>query len=230
MFSKSKSPYISQKPLEEVFPVYVLQGLPTTQRTAILKSRQTESPSMSRLIETVMAFWLAHHVVGMVSLKAIVQHLMILLKMAQSKTVSHAVWYSRLLPDYVRSRVVRKNATVETFLETVVEELDKKAESMSKKSLTGFKSEEKPDVPRPKAKPSKGAPSKAGASPKYEIVPINKQVCLAHDTANNKICPKGADCPRVHLDTKTSQKDAKAYKEAQDIVHRVKKKTKKGPI
>ena len=53
---------------------------------------------------------------------------------------------------------------------------------------------------------------------------------LAHDTASNKICPKGADCPRVHLDTKTSQKDAKAYKEAQDIVHRVKKKMKKGPI
>ena len=49
-----------------------------------------------------------------------------------------------------------------------------------------------------------------------------------HDTANNKVCPKGADCPRVHLDTKKSQKDAKAYKEAQELVQRLKKKAKTG--
>ena len=227
VFSRSKSPYISQKPLEDIIPVYVLQGLPTNQRTAILKSRQTDVPSMSRLLESVMSFWLTHHVVGMVSLKAIVHHLFIVLKMAQSKTVAHATWYSRLLPDHVRSRVVRKNTTVESFLETVIEEVDKKACDMAKKSM-GLKDKplDNSDPFKRKPPPKKVQEGGPKGPVKHDPVPLDKQICLAHDTANNKICPKGAECPRVHLDTKKSQKDAKSYKEAQEIVQRLKKRTK----
>ena len=230
VFSRSKSPYISQKPLEEVIPVYILQGLPTNQKTAILKSRQADVPNMSRLLETVMSFWLAHHVVGMVCLKAIVHHLFIILKMAQSKTVSHAVWYSRLLPDHVRSRVVRKNATLESFLETVVEEVDKKAGEMVKKSLSlKDKALDNVDPYKRKGPPKKGVPDGGPKGPsKHDPVPVEKQICLAHDTANNKSCPKGTECPRIHLDTKKSQKDAKAYKEAQELVQRLKKRAKNG--
>ena len=217
VFSRSKSPYISQKPLEEVIPAYVLQGLPTNQRTAVLKGRQVDVPSMSRLIETIMSFWLSHHVVGMVSLKAIVHHLFIVLKMAQSKTVAHATWYSRLLPDHVRTRVVRKNTTVESFLETVVEEVDKKANELAKKSL-GLK-----DLPRSPVQES----GLKGLLMTYPV-PTDRQVCLAHDTANDKFCPKGADCPRIHLDTKKSLKEAMSYKEAQELVQRLKKKAKTG--
>ena len=217
VFSRSKSPYISQKPLEEVIPAYVLQGLPTNQRTAVLKGRQVDVPSMSRLIETIMSFWLSHHVVGMVSLKAIVHHLFIVLKMAQSKTVAHATWYSRLLPDHVRTRVVRKNTTVESFLETVVEEVDKKASELAKKSL-GLK-----DLPRSPVQES----GLKGLLMTYPV-PTDRQVCLAHDTANDKFCPKGADCPRIHLDTKKSLKEAMSYKEAQELVQRLKKKAKTG--
>ena len=230
VFSRSKSPYISQKPLEEVIPAYVLQGLPANQRAAVLKSRQVDVPSMSRLIETVMSFWLSHHVVGMVSLKAIVHHLFIVLKMAQSKTVAHATWYSRLLPDHIRTRVVRKNTTVESFLETVIEEVDKKAGELAKKSL-GLRDQSleagDPYKKRPGPKKTVQDGGIKGTA-KHDPVPVDKQVCLAHDTANNKVCPKGADCPRVHLDTKKSQKDAKAYKEAQELVQRLKKRAKNG--
>ena len=230
VFSRSKSPYISQKPLEEVIPTYVLQGLPANQRTAVIKSRQVDVPSMSRLLETVMSFWLAHHVVGMVSMKAIVHHLFIVLKMAQAKTVAHATWYSRLLPDHVRTRVVRKNATVESFLETVIEEVDKKAGDLAKKSLS--LKDKSPDVGDPlKRKPGAKKSVQEGGPKgpvKYEPVPMEKQICLAHDTANNKTCPKGTECPRVHLDTKKSQKDAKAHKEAQELVQRLKKRAKSG--
>ena len=230
IFSRSNSPHISQKPLEDIIPVYVLQGLPTNQRTAILKSRQTDVPSMSRLLESIMSFWLTHHVVGMVSLRAIVHHLFIVLKMAQSKTVAHATWYSRLLPDHVRSRVVRKNTTVESFLETVIEEVDKKAGDMARKSLgLKDKSLDNGDPFKKKAVVKKsvqeGGPK---GHTKHDPVPMNKQICLAHDAANNKICPKGADCPRVHLDTKKSPKDAKSYKEAQELVQRLKKRAKTG--
>ena len=184
---------------------------------------------MSRLLETVMSFWLAHHVVGMVSLKAIVHHLFIVLKMAQSKTVSHAVWYSRLLPDHVRSRVVRKNATVESFLETVIEEVDKKAGEMVKKSVgLKDKSLENVDPFKKKQLIKKGVQEVGRGQVKHDPVPMEKQICLAHDTANNRMCPKGADCPRIHLDTKKSQKDAKSYKEAQELVQRLKKKAKNG--
>ena len=82
VFSQSHVPYISQKPLEEVIPVYLLQGLPPSQKTEVLKKRQTEVPTMARLLENVLAFWTAHHVAGMVDLGAIVQHTFLLLKMA----------------------------------------------------------------------------------------------------------------------------------------------------
>ena len=229
VFSRSKSPYISQKPLEEVIPVYLLQGLPSSQKASFLKNRQSEVPTMARLLENVLAFWLAHHVAGMVDLKAIVQHLFLLLKMAQSKSVVHAVWYSRLLPDHVRSRVVRKDKTVESFLEVVIEDVDKKAGEMAKKSLGHGKppsNVEKSRTRQPTRKTVQETGTKSQAKP--DPVPVEKQVCLAHDTANNKTCPKGSDCPRVHLDTKKSQKDAKAYKEAQDLVLRLKRKAKNG--
>ena len=150
--------------------------------------------------------------------------------MAQSKTVAHATWYSRLLPDHVRSRVVRKNTTVESFLETVIEEVDKKAGDMARKSLgLTDKSLDNGDPFKKKAVVKKsvqeGGPK---GHTKHDPVPMNKQICLAHDTANNKICPKGADCPRVHLDTKKSPKDAKSYKEAQELVQRLKKRAKTG--
>ena len=156
----------------------------------------------------------------------------IVLKMAQSKTVTHAVWYSRLLPDHVRSRVVRKNATVESFLETVIEELDKKAGDMAKETLKKKeKSQELVDPSKKKTGLKKGVQeSTAKGPPKSEPVPMEKQVCLAHDTANNKTCPKGSDCPRIHLDTKKA-KDAESFKASQALIHRLKgimKKKKSG--
>jgi uncharacterized protein (DUF111 family) len=155
-----------------------------------------------------------------------------MLKMAQSKTVSHAVWYSRLLPDHVRSRVVRKDKTVESFLETVVEDVDKKAAERVKESLgTKDKSLAAGDSSKRRPPPAKSPAMNSTRvfPPKSDPVPMEKQICLAHDTANNKTCRKGTECPRVHLDTKKSQKDVKSYKEAQELVQRLKKKAKNGP-
>jgi len=119
---------------------------------------------------------------------------------------------------------------VESFLETVIEDVDKKAGDLAKKSLSQKdKSLDTVDPLRrkPGAKKTVQEEGPKGQA-KYEPVPMDKQICLAHDTANNKVCPKGADCPRVHLDTKKSQKDAKSYKEAQELVQRLKKRTKTG--
>ena len=119
---------------------------------------------------------------------------------------------------------------MESFLETVIEEVDKKAGELAKKSL-GLRDQSleagDPYKKRPGPKKTVQDGGIKGIA-KHDPVPVDKQVCLAHDTANNKVCPKGADCPRVHLDTKKSQKDAKAYKEAQELVQRLKKRAKNG--
>ena len=78
---------------------------------------------MARLLELVMAFWMSHHLAGMVSLGAVVQQIMILNKMAQSKSVSHALWYSRYLPAHVNSVVSKGKMSVEDCLTKIIEDV-----------------------------------------------------------------------------------------------------------
>ena len=51
-------------------------------------------------------------------------------------------------------------------------------------------------------------------------VPMEEQICLAHNPKDGKKCSNGKTCPRVHLDTHSETK-MKTYKEAEAAIARV---------
>ena len=231
VFLKHKCPYISSKPLDDMVPVHVVQGLPSQEKKDVLKTRTNETMTMARLLELVMAFWMSHHVAGMVSLGAIVQQVMILTKMAQKKNVLTAVWYSRYLPAHVSSVVNKGKMTVDDCLTKVLDEVEKKVTDQldprekkgahldTRKKKGGRRNNfSRSPKPRRRARDKSVSKEKEAASPP---VPRKEQVCLAHDPANGKKCTR-ENCQRKHLDTKVP-KNAKLYLETKNLVQKLRR-------
>ncbi len=235
VFCKHKCPYISSKPLDDMVPVHVVQGLPSQEKKDVLKTRANETMTMARLLELVMAFWLSHHIAGIVSLGAIVQHLLILTKMAQKKNVLTAVWYARYLPAHVGSVVNKGKMTVDECLTSVLDAVEKKVTDQldpkdKKPGLfqrkngkdRGGKGGRRKDLSK-SPKPRRGrdrSVSKEKEVPKPPV-PQKEQICLAHDPANGQKCTRD-NCPRKHLDTKVP-KNAKLFLETKNLVRKLRK-------
>ena len=204
---RTGSPYLSSRPLEEFVPSYILQGLSPSEKTKVVRARQ-EKETVEVLMETVMAYWLSHSVVGVVQITAVVHHMQLLVRMLQKKTVAHVHRYSRVLPAHVASNIARGRGSVAEYLVSEQTEVHKKAGEL-------MKSTSKVDKPKKKSR----SPKRSFTSgPKPGAVPVKDQVCLKHDLAQSRTCPKADNgCPRVHLDTRKSD-EKKKYDDAAKIV------------
>ena len=202
---RTQGTYLSPKPLEEFVPSYVFQGLNTSEKNEVIRSRQRSEMTVEVLMEMVMAYWSSHAVVGLVPITSIVRHMQLLLRMVQKRPLHQVVRYSKLLPSHVSILVAKDQGSIAEYLVSEQMEVHKKAAEVAKSQSVAAKSKQRPEKDQKKG-PSLGA------------VPIKDQVCLKHHPTKNKSCPtKDSGCPRIHLDTNI-QSDLKKYEDAQKIV------------
>ncbi len=94
----SRKLFLATTPFEDWLPSYIGEGLPASERKEILKARKSEkAPGLAHILEQVGTFWAAHLALEVVTISAVHQHMLLLVRYASEKGVAYAENYERLL-------------------------------------------------------------------------------------------------------------------------------------
>ena len=106
--SKAKA-YLSAVPIEEWVPAYVGTDMQAKVRKELRANRSKGPLGSSQLIEHVVAFWATHGLTGSVSKDAVMKHVMVVLKIINTRGVAFATLYIRKLVGHIQEAWVNRD-------------------------------------------------------------------------------------------------------------------------
>ena len=218
---------------EEWNPQWLGLDKPTSVRKAMHSERtkSLESSGLARVLGNITTFWLSHAAVGLVSLPAAFAHFLLLMRLADERSVKFVLAYERRLMvrmlerirsgekfkfcdciSHLDSRIVDRLDIEEARPERVSKPLPKEKPRDTRLRPPVTPRDNKAPVRRRSAsKDRKRSPPRRLAvkrertpprAPKRSPASDRRPLCLEHDPASRKTCPLGSRCPKEHLDTK----------------------------
>ena len=144
------------------------------------KKKKAEDMSLPRLLEHVIAYWMAHAVSKTVRASSVVALIGELSEMSKDYSPTRAAAYARLLPCHIATEMIKdKNVSADTFLINRIEDVHKKAgEKMKELSKQSNRRSSVSDKGKGFGKFQKGKQSVG----KHYYTGA-KMVCLGHDPA-----------------------------------------------
>ena len=114
-------PYVAHTDLERWPPGWVGLGLPRAQYRDLLAKREKGLSSLSSIHSNTATFWLSHLAAGAVDTAAVLAHLLLLIKLADERSVTFSSRYLLLFHARLRDRI---KASEHFDLNVAISELD----------------------------------------------------------------------------------------------------------
>ena len=205
------TPYLSSSSIEEWQPRWLGSLLPPADRTLMRRQRMKHNPhSAAALCNSVGAFYLSHAAIGAVEILSVLAHLLILLRLADERTLATATTYSAMLQTSLHTRIAEgEKFSIDDAISRIDHNILRQAEAQARQELRFVPRPPDPATPR---SPPRRPPRKV---PRPDLRPPRRPpVCFDNDPASGRKCSI-KNCPKTHLDT-TKPEELARYSKAHE--------------
>jgi len=194
--------------LEACAPSWVGQGLTKQERKSLAAARSFERPNASMIINNIVNLLFSHVAIGEMCLGSAAQHVAIISRLMQEKTIAWVTRYIALSYSRIQSLCAAGKIAVgklEREFENVDQEVARQVdlEVLRRADRPAPRAAAAAQLPRSRAVAQRATPTgkgRGGRPPRRLSPSRTAPVCFAHNPAAGAQC-KVAGCSKVHLDT-----------------------------